>query len=68
MQFTYHNRLILNPLNYFYEERTFEIPKILGVKNYALPFNLLKNLDLVKTFTIKRYKLTAYYIYLLEQE
>ncbi len=68
MQFTYNNKTILNPLHYFYEEGTFEIPKRLGEKNYPLPFNLLKNLDLVKTFTIKRYKLTAYYIYLLEQE
>ncbi len=68
MQFTYDNKIIEKDLHFFNEQATFELPKRLGEKNYAIPFNLLKNLDLVRTFAINRYKLISDYINLFEQE
>ena len=68
MKFTSHNKIIEEPLQYFYEEETFELPKRLGEKNYAIPFKVLINYDLVRTFASNSYKLISYYIHLLEQE
>ena len=68
MLFKYNYKIIEKLLHSFYEEGTFELPKILTEKNYPIPFNLLKNWALVKTFAINRYKLTSNYIHLLEQE
>ena len=67
MKFKYHNKIIGEHLQYFYEE-TFELPKRLRVKNYAIPFKLLINYDLVRTFAINSYKLISDYISLLEEE
>ena len=55
-------------LHSFYEEETFELSKRLGEKNYPIPFKVLVNYDLVRTFVINSYKLTFDYIHLLEQE
>ena len=52
MKFYYHNKIIGQPLHFFYEEETFELPKRLGEKNYALPFKVLKNYYLVRIFGI----------------
>ena len=68
MKFTYHNKVIGEPLQYFYEEEAFELPKRLVEKNNALPFKVLINYYLVRTFAINSYKLTSDYIHLLEQE
>ena len=68
MKFTYHNKIIGEPLRYFYEEETFELPKRLGEKNYAITFKVLINYDLVRIFVINSYKLISDYIHLLEQE
>ena len=68
MKFTYHNKIIGEPLQYFYEEETFELPKRLGEKNHAISFKVLINYDLVRTFAINIYKLISNYIHLLEQE
>ena len=68
MRFAIDNKIIEKPLHYFYEERTFEIPKRSREKNYFTPFNILKNWDLVMTFAIYNYKLTFDYIHLIEQE
>ena len=68
MKFTYHNKIIGEPLQYFYEEETFELPKRLGEKNHAIPFKVLINYALVGIFAINSYKLISDYIHLLEQE
>ncbi len=68
MKFIYHNKIIGEPLQYFYEEETFELPKRLGKKNYAIPFKVLINYDLVRIFAVNSYKLISDYIHLLEQE
>ena len=68
MKFKYYNKKIGEPLHCFYTEETFELPKILGEKNYVIPFKLLKIFDLVRTFAINSYKLISDYIHLLEQE
>ena len=68
MQFIYDKKIIGEPLHYFYKEETFELPKRLEKKNYAIPFKVLINFNLIKTFAINRYKLTSDYIHLLEQE
>ena len=68
MKFSYHNKIIGEHLQYFYEEETFALPKRLGEKNYAIPFKVLINFDLVRTFAINSYKLISDYIHLLEQE
>ena len=52
MKFTPHNKITGQPLNSFYKEETFELPKRLGEKNYALPFKVLKNYVLVRTFAV----------------
>ena len=68
MQFIYDKKIIGEPLHYFYKEETFELPKKLGEKNYAVPFKVLKNYNLIRTSAINKYKLTSNYIHLLEQE
>ena len=68
MKFTYPTKIIGEPLQYFYEEETFELPKRLGEKNYAIPPKVLINYDLVRIFAINSYKLISDYIHLLEQE
>ena len=68
MKFSYHNKIIGEHLQYFYEEETFEPPKRLGKKNHDIPFKVLINYDLVRTFAINSYKLISDYIHLLEQE
>ena len=68
MKFTYHNKIIGEPLQYFCEEETFELSKRLGEKNYDIPFKVLINYDLVRTFAINSYKLISDYIHLLELE
>ena len=52
MKSIYHNKIIGETLHSFYEEETFELPKRLGEKNYALPFKVLINYDVVSTFAI----------------
>ena len=68
MKFTYHNKIIGEHLHSFYEEETFELPKILEEKNYAVSFKVLKNYNFIRTFAINNYKLRSNYIHLLEQE
>ncbi len=68
MKFTCHNKVIGEPLKYFYKEEAFELPKRLGDKIYALPFKVLINYYLVGIFAINSYKLISDYIHLLEQE
>ena len=68
MKFSYHNKIIGEHLQYFYEEETFELPKRLRVKNYAIPFKVLINYDLIRIFATNSYKLISDYIHLLEQE
>ena len=68
MRFAIDNKIIENPLNCFYEGGTFGILKRSEEKNYFTPFIVLKNWDLVMTFTIYRYKLTFDSIHLIEQE
>ena len=68
MKFSYHNKIIGEHLQYFYEEETFELLKRLRVKNYAIPFKVLINYYLVRIFAINSYKLISDYIHLLEQE
>ena len=68
MLFTSDKKIFKKPLYSSYEEGTFELPKILGEKHYALPLKVLINYDLVKTFAINSYKLISDYIHLLEQE
>ena len=52
MKFNYHNKRIRQTFDSFYKEETFELPKRLGEKNYALPFKVLKNYYLVRIFGI----------------
>ena len=52
MKFTPHNKITGQHFNSFYKEETFELPKRLGEKNYALPFKVLKNYYLVRIFGI----------------
>ena len=68
MKFRYYNKVIGEPLQYFYEKEAFEPPKRLGEKNYTIPFKVLINYDLVRIFAINSYKLISDYIHLLEQE
>ena len=68
MQFAYDDKIIEKPLQNFYKEGIFELPKRLRGGNYAVPFNVLKKRDLVGTFAFISYKLTFNYIHLLEQE
>ena len=68
MKLTYHNKIIGEPLQYFYEEETFELPKRLGEKNHTIPFKVFINYALVGIFVINSYKLISDYIHLLEQE
>ena len=67
MKFKSNNKFNLEPLHYFCEE-TFEFLRRLGKKNYAIPFKVLINYGLVRTFAINSYKLISDYIHLLEQE
>ena len=68
MQTLCDNKIMVEALNSFYEEETFELPKRLDEKNYDRPFKVLINHDLVETFGIYRYKLTFDYIHLLKKE
>ena len=69
MQFTYDGKIIEKLLYSFKEERTFDIRKTLGEKNYASPFNILNNRVLVSLFEINKFKLTLdIYIHLFEKE
>ena len=68
MKYTYHNKIIGEPLQYFYEGEAFEITKRFREKNYAIPFKVLINYYLVRIFAINSYKLISDYIHLLEQE
>ena len=68
MKFKYHNKIIGEPLQYFYEEETFELPKKLWERKNAKPFNFLKNGNFEETFAIHKYKLISDYIHQLEQE
>ncbi len=68
MQFTYDKKIIEKPLHFFYKQGTYKLPKSLREKNYATPFNVFKNWNLVRTFVIKRYKFTSDYIHLIEKE
>ena len=68
MKYFYHKKIIKEFLQSFYQEKSFELPKILGEKHYALPLKVLINYDLVKTFAINSYKLISDYIHLLERE
>ena len=67
MQFTYNKKRVEKPLNSFFEEKTFKLPKKSGDENYASPFNLLKNWALIRCFADNNYKLISDYIHLLEQ-
>ena len=68
MRFINPHKIIGEALHSFYEEETFELTKRLEEKNHVVPFKLLVNFDLVRTFAINSYKLTFDYIHLLEQE
>ena len=68
MLFTSDNKIFKKPSYSSYEERTFELAKTLGEKNYVKPFNVFKNWNLVRTFATNRYKLISDYMHLLEQE
>ena len=68
MKSTSDNKIIEEPLHFFYEEGTFELAKTLEEKNYVKPFNVFKHWNLVRTFATIRYKLISDYIHLLEQE
>ena len=59
MQIKYDNKVVGKTLHYSYREGTFEPARRLGGSDYAEPFNLLKIWDLVRTFAIKRFKLTS---------
>ena len=61
-------KIIKKPLNIFFKEVTFELPKRLVEKNYAVSFYVLKNLDLVRNFAVNRYELTSDYIHFLKNE
>ena len=61
-------KIIKKPLNIFFKEGTFELPKRLVEKNYAVSFYVLKNLDLVRNFAVNRYELTSDYIHFLKNE
>ena len=68
MKFINQNKIIGETLDSFYIEETFDLSKRLGEKNYAIPFKVLINYDLVRTFAINRSKLTSNYVHHLEQE
>ncbi len=68
MLFTSDNKIFKKPSYTSYEERTFELAKTLGEKNYVKPSNVFKNWNLVRSFATNRYKLISDYIHLLEQE
>ena len=68
MQSIYDNKINGEALYSINKEETFEFPKRLKDKNYAIPFKVLINYYLVRTFAINRYKLISDYIHLLEQE
>ena len=52
MQFAIKNKITQNPLNYPYEERTFDIPKKSGGRNCTKTCNVLINCNLVRTLAI----------------
>ena len=68
MLFTSDNKIFKKPSYSSYEERTFELAKTLGEKNYVKPFNVFKNWNLVRTLATNRYKLISDYIHLIEEE
>ena len=68
MRFAIDNKIILKPLNYPFEDGTFDIHKRSGEINYATTINVLLNFDLVRTPPINGYKLIFDYIHLLEKE
>ena len=68
MKFINQSKIIEETLDSYYEEETFKLPKRLGEKIYSIPFKLLINYDLVRTFAINRSKLISNYVHHLEQE
>ena len=68
MRFAIDNKIISKPLNYLYEDGTFDIHKRSGEINHATTFNVLLNFNLVRTLAINGYKLILDYIHLIEQE
>ena len=68
MRFAIDNKIIPKPLNYPYEDGSFDVHKRSGEINYATTINVLLNFDLVRTPPINWYKLIFDYIHLLEQE
>ena len=68
MRFAIDYKIIQKPLNYSYEDGTFDKPKRSGEMNYAKTFNMLLNCNLVRTLPINKYKFTFDYFHLLEQE
>ena len=68
MRFAIDNKIIPKPLNYHFENGTFDINKRSGENNYASTFNVLLNCNLVRTVLINEHKLIFDYIKLFEQE
>ena len=63
------NNKIREELIYFFnEEMTFEEAKRLEDKNYAPPFDGLKDWHLLRALAINRPELTSDFIHLLDQE
>ena len=68
MPLTPDNKINEEPLHSFNIEVTFEFLKRFQEENHARPFSLLKNWDLIKSFSIISYKLISDYIHLLDKE
>ena len=68
MPLTPDNKINEEPLHSFHIEVTFEFLKRFKEENHSRAFNLLKNWDLIKSFSIISYKLISDYIHLLDKE
>ena len=68
MKFISENKTSKKIVNSFDEEMTLELTKRLEKDCYNNPLDGLKDLHLLRAFTINRPELTTNYIHLLDQE
>tara|TARA_B100000886_G_scaffold139542_1_gene94381 strand:- start:127 stop:348 length:222 start_codon:yes stop_codon:yes gene_type:complete len=68
MKFISEKKISEELVNFFDEEMTLELAKILEEDHYNNPFNGLKKRHLLKDPTINRPELTTNYAHLLDQE
>ena len=68
MNFISENKISEELVNSFDEEMTLQIAKRLEEDNFNTPFDVLKDLHLLRDLAINRPELTTNYVHLLDQE